>query len=393
MGVNNLSYEQISTVLNDLTKQVTGQSALAAVDASNFTSVATKLLQTGTDPLLNAISQMVGRTIFSVRPYNRKLGGIQVDSQRWGYITRKLAVADKDFENDSCFVMNDGGNYSHWYVNMPNVLQLNYYGQNAFEKSVSIFKNQLDGAFASRESFGSYIGMVMQNAFDMIEQSRESMARMTLGNFISGKIAGTNGVVHLITEYNTEMGISPAITWADIKADTDEYDRFIKWMYSKVATISEMMTERTTLYQMNVTGKPITRYTPKDRQKIYMISEFLNAMKARVLSSTFNEDFLQYTDTEAVNFWQNPAAPYTINMQAAYLNVSDGSITTQPAAVSNGNIVGVIFDEDALGMTVMDEWTQNTGMNAKYGYDTTYFHYLIRFWNDYTEKGVVLVLD
>lgn len=393
MGVNNLTYEQISKVLNDLTKQVTGRKGIDVVDSSTFTSVATKLLQTGTDPLLNAISQMVGRTIFSIRPYNRKLSGIQVDNQRWGYITRKLSTVDKDFENDTSFEMKDGGNYSHWYVNMPNVLQLNYYGQNAFEKSVSIFKNQLDGAFNSRESFGSFIGMVMQNAYDMIEQSRESMARMTLGNFISGKLYDANGAIHLVTEYNEFIGASPAKTWGDIKGDSAEYERFIKWMYARIATLSEMFTERTTLYQMNVAGKPVTRHTPKNRQKIYMISEFMNAMKAMVLSGVYNDDFLKYADTEAINFWQSPETPYTINMACAHLDTTTGNVIAETDAVAHNDIVGVIFDEDALGLTVMSEWTQNTGMNAKYGYDTTYFHYLIRFWNDFTEKAMVLMLD
>lgn len=391
MGVNSLTYEQISTVLNGLLSQMKG-GALAGVNSNDFTSVATTLLQGGTDPLLSAISQMVGKTIFSVRPYNRKLGGIQVDSQRWGYITRKLALADKAFENDASFTMTDGNMYSPWYVNMPNVLQLNYYGQNVFEKSVSIFKNQLDGAFTSRESFGSFISMVMQNASDMIEQSREASARMTLGNFIGGKIEANNGVIKLVTEYNTEMGYSPVLTWADIKGDTDEYDKFIKWMYAKVATISDMMTERTNLYQIQVTNKTITRHTPQRNQKVYMIADFLNAMKARVLSGTYNDGFLKYADVEAVNFWQTPADPYDIYMKPAYLQAA-GTITQPANAVHYENIVGVIFDEDALGLTVMDEWTQNTGMNAKYGYDTTYFHYIVRYWNDFTEKGVVLKLE
>lgn len=391
MGVNSLTYEQISTVLNGLLSQMKG-GTLAGVNSNDFTSVATTLLQGGTDPLLSAISQMVGKTIFSVRPYNRKLGGIQVDSQRWGYITRKLALADKAFENDASFTMTDGNMYSPWYVNMPNVLQLNYYGQNVFEKSVSIFKNQLDGAFTSRDSFGSFIAMVMQNASDMIEQSREASARMTLGNFIGGKIEANNGVVNLVTLYNTEMGYSPALTWADIKGDTDEYDKFIKWMYAKVATLSDMMTERTNLFQIQVTNKTITRHTPQRNQKVYMIADFLNAMKARVLSGTYNDGFLKYADVESVNFWQTPNDPYDIYMKPAYLQAA-GTITQPNAATHYENIVGVIFDEDALGLTVMDEWTQNTGMNAKYGYDTTYFHYIIRYWNDFTEKGIVLLLE
>ena len=397
--MSGLNYEQISTVLNDLTEQITGKKAIGAVNSGNFASVATTLLSTGTDPLLSAISQMVGRTIFSVRPYTRKLSGIQVDSQRWGYITRKLAVADKDFEDDGSFTLTDGQQASHWYVNLPNVLQVNYYGQNAFEKSVSIFKNQLNGAFTSRDAFGSFISMVMQNASDMIEQSRESMARMTLGNFITGKIASssgstnTDGVVHLVREYNTEMGYDTVLTWDNIKADAAEYDKFMKWMYARVATLSDMMTERTTKFQVNISGKPITRHTPVNRQKVYMISEFLNAMRARVLSGTYNDNMLRYADVEAINFWQSPDAPYSINMQPAYLNATNGTITQAQSATAYGDIVGVIFDEDALGLTVMDEWTQNTGMNAKFGYDTTYFHYLIRYWNDFTEKGVVLKLD
>lgn len=392
MGVNSLTYEQISTVLNALTSQVTGKTAIAALNANDYTSVGTTLMQGGTDPLLSSINQMLGKTIFYVRPYDRKLAGIQVDSQRWGYVTRKLSLADKDFENDASFSMTDGNQYSHWYVNMPNVLQLNYYGQNVFEKSFSIFKNQLNGAFESRDAFGNFISMVFQNASDMIEQSRESMARMTLGNFITGKIAASNGVVHLITRYNTEMGYSPALTWADIKGDTDEYDKFMKWMYATVATLSDMMTERTTLYQIQVTNKTITRHTPVRNQKLYMIADFLNAMKARVLSGTFNDALLRYADVESLNFWQDPQDPYAIYMKPAYL-LATGLITSPANATKYTDIVGVLFDEDAMGMTVMDEWTQNTGMNAKYGYDTTYMHYIIRFWNDFTEKGIVLKLD
>lgn len=392
MGVNDLTYEQISTVLNDITEQVTGKKVLGNIDSQDFTSVATTALAAGYDPVLNAISQMVGKTVFSVRPYTRKLAGIQVDNQRWGYITRKLAVADKPFEDDGGFELTDGQIYSPWKVNLPNVLQLNYYGQNVFEKSVSILKNQLDGAFTGPQQFGNFISMVMSNVMDMIEQSRETAARMTLGNFICGKIEAQNGVIHLVTEYNTEKGYSPAKTWAEIKADVSEYDAFIKWMYARIATLSSMMTERTDLYQVQVTNKPITRHTPVSRQKFYMIADFLNAMKARVLSSTYNDDFLKYADVDQLNFWQNPANPMSIYMSPAFLK-ADGTIDTADAAAAYTDIVGVLFDEDALGMTVMDEWSMSTGMNAKHGFATEYFHYIIRYWNDFTEKGIVLCLD
>ena len=99
MSVNNMNFEQASSLLNAVHEQVTGQKAIQPTNTADFVSLATTTLKAGYDPVLNAITQMVGKTIFSSRPYNRKFRGIQMDSQRWGAITRKLQVVDKDFES------------------------------------------------------------------------------------------------------------------------------------------------------------------------------------------------------------------------------------------------------------------------------------------------------
>ena len=63
-GVNTMSFEDASAILNNIRKQVTGETPIAIEDASKFVSVATTLLQAGYDPVLNAITQMVTKTIF-----------------------------------------------------------------------------------------------------------------------------------------------------------------------------------------------------------------------------------------------------------------------------------------------------------------------------------------
>ena len=68
MSVNNMSFEQASALLNAIHKQVTGETGIAPTDVSSFISVATATLKAGYDPVINAISQVVGRTIFSIRP-------------------------------------------------------------------------------------------------------------------------------------------------------------------------------------------------------------------------------------------------------------------------------------------------------------------------------------
>lgn len=389
MAANNMTFEQVATILNDIRGQVTGTAAAAPVNESEFISVGQTVLKAGYDPILGAITQVLARTIFSNRPYARKFGGIRMDSQQWGAITRKLAISDKDFENDVRFELVDGQSVDMFTVNKPIVLQLNFYGQTVYEKSITIFRDQLNSAFRGSNEFGQFMAMVTQNVYDMLTQAEESLARLTIANFALGKLAANNGVIHLLTEYNADTGSSLNATTV---YDPANFDDFVKWMYARVATLSGMMTERTALYQIQVTGKEVIRHTPLDRQKVFMYAPLLNAMKARVLAGTYHEDFLEYSDVEAVNFWQSAQTPNTMQGQPAYL-LPDGTIQNAASAVTNNTVVGVMFDDEALGYTVMDEWAAPTPFNAKGGYTNQFWHNTKKWYNDFTEKGIILCLD
>ena len=390
MSVNTMSFEDASAILNNIRKQVTGESSIAPVTTADFVSVATTLLQAGYDPVLSAITQMVSRTIFSIRPYNRKFGGLKMDEEQWGAIVRKLSIADKDFDNDVRFQLVDGQSIDHYEVNKPNILQTNFYGQNVFEKNYTVFKDQLDNAFSGPAEFGRFMSMVVQNISDMIEQAHESIARMTIGNFVGGKVVASNGVVHLLTEYNAETGITPPLT-ATTVYDPANFGDFMKWMFARIATLTALMTERSQEFQINVTGKEISRHTPFDMQKVYIYAPLMNEMKSRVLSGTFHPDFIDYADVEAVNYWQSIETPMELEVTPSYM-LTDGTITTAAAQTIN-NLVGVIFDRDALGYTTVNNWSATTPLNAKGGYWNTFHHFTERWYNDFTEKGIVLLLD
>lgn len=389
MSVNTMSFEQAATLLNAVHNQVTGTSNIAPTDVSGFISVAQKTLAAGYDPVLNAISQVVGRTIFSIRPYNAKFGGIQADAQKWGSITRKLVLADKPLQDNKAFDLIDGQAVDMYEVNKPSVLQLNYYGALTYSKSYTIFRDQLDNAFRGPDEFGRFMAMVTQNALDMIEQTKETCARLALCNFIAGKIDATADVIHLLTEYNTETGGSYTAT--TIK-DPANFPAFIKWVYARIATITNMMTERSALYQIQVTGQEVMRHTPFDRQKVYILNWLLNNIDARVLADTYNYKFLEFADVEAVNYWQAIESPDAINITPTYLD-GTGALVTAQAAVNQTAVMGVIFDEDAIGYTLMNEFSGVTPMNVRGEYWNQYFNYVLRYWNDFTEKGVVLLLD
>ena len=388
MSVNTMSFEDASAILNNIRQQVTGESSLAPVNTADFVAVGTTLLQSGYDPVLNAITQMVTKTIFSIRPYSRKFGGIKVDSEMWGSIVRKLAVADKAWEPNEEFDLVDGQSIDHYKVSKPDVLELKFYGAEDFSKHYTIFKDQLNNAFSGPAEFGRFMSMVVQNVSDMIEQNFESIARMVIANYVGGKKVANNGVVHLLTEYNSETGQSLTSTTVFAPAN---FGDFMKWVYARIDTLTSLMTERSNKFQIQVTGKEITRHTPYEYQKVYLYAKLMNDMKARVLSSTFNYGFIEYADVEEVNYWQSIDTPMAIDVTPNYLD-ADGSIKTG-AEQNITNLVGVIFDREALGYTVMNEWSATTPLNASGGYWNTFYHFLMKWWVDYSEKGIILLLD
>lgn len=392
MAVNDLTFNQLSMVLNSIVQQATGQQAQQVTNTAEFVSVAQTALKTGYDPVLQAISQVLSRTIFSIRPYTRKFGGLMVSNQQFGNIVRKLNIADKDWEEDSRFELTDQNSVDMYKVNKPSILQTNFYGANVFEKSLTIFKDQLDCAFSSPEEFGRFVSMTMTNASDMIEQAHENLARATLANFIGGKISGdTASVIHLLTEYNTITGLKTPLT-AETVYQPANFKPFMQWVYSRVASLSSLMTERTQKFHINVTGKEISRHSPVNKQKVYLYAPARYQTETMVLADVYHDNFLRMADNETVNFWQSIDKPDEINVQPVYLQ-ADGTLKSDDSPVNQKGIFGVMFDEEAAGYTVVNQWSAPTPFNSKGGYSNIFWHFTDRYWNDFTENGIVLLLD
>lgn len=386
---NTMSFDDISTVLNSIYQQATGQAALTITNTQDFVAVANATLLTGYDQVLGAISQVMDRTIFSVRPYTAKFSGIRVDERRFGNHTRKLSQIDKPFETDTRYKITDGSTGNMFKINLPKTLQTNFYGAQTFQKSYTWMKDQLDMAFRGPDELAQYWSMVVQNVSDMIEQAHETMARGAVANFIAGKASiDDKNVIHLLTEYNAATGQELTATTV---MTAENYVPFMQWVYARIAQLCAMLTERSQIFHVNITGKEIQRHTPYTNQRIFMYSGAKYQIENRVLADIYHDNYLRLAVTESVNFWQSIQTPDSINVTASIINPADGSVTAEAQEVSN--IFGLIIDEEAVGHTTVNQWSGTTPFDVKDGFATTYYHFTDRYWNDFTENGIVLLLD
>lgn len=401
--VNDMVVHQASTVLNSLVKQATGQAAITASTPGEFVSVAQTALKTGYDPILNAMSQMWGRTIFSIRPYTRKFKGMEMSLDRWGNACRKISVAEQPVKDDERFTYpagydaeqtpanGNGKSVDMFKLNKPDILQTNFYGQSVYENIYTVFRDNLDVAFTGPDEFMRFNSMVAQNRSDKLEQYRETIARGLLVNYIASILVENNSdrVIHLLSEYNGLTG--QELTVQNVYQPSN-FKSFMEYVYSRIANISRMMTERSEMFQTVINGKHVMRHTPPNKQKVYLLSTFMDMFDAMVKSNTFHDNYLKYTDYEGVNFWQSIEAPDSINAFATGVN-SSGAVVTSSTAKEKGGILGVIFDEDALGYAQVNAWNSLTPFNPVGGYWNDVDHVNFRTLMDMTEKGVLLLLD
>lgn len=388
----NTSFNQISTLLNSICEQATGKASITPTNTAEFMSVATTALNAGYDALMGAISKVLSRTIFSTRAYSGKFPSMQADSQRWGSIVRKLNIIDGDFDDDPSYELEDGVSVDMYKVNLPKPLELNFYGSNVFKKYYTILLDQLDEAFQGPDQFASFMGMVTQNNADIITQAKESVRRATVANLIGActQFGNTEQKIHCLTEYNSLTGLSLT---AQTVFQPANYRPFMQWLYARINTLSEMMTERSHLFHLNITGKEITRHSPKAMQNVYLYTPMKFQAIAMADADTFNANLVGFANNESVNYWQSIDTPDQIKVKPAYLDVSDGTVKTYSTGVNVSKVLGVVFDRDCMGTTTISERTLPTPVNANGKYYNLFHHFTERYWTDFTENHAVLYLD
>lgn len=411
-----MTFNQAATLLNAIQQQVTGQAALTATDLSEFVSTAQNTLRTGYDPVMQAISQVLSRTIFSIRPYRRRFGLAEVSETAYGNHVRKLSPIDKPISEDDRYKwpvaydaaqtanpMGDGQSVDQQVINKQKTLQTNFYGQNVWQDSYTIFRDQFDVAFTGPDELSQFIALITGNMANKVEQIREDIGRAVVLNSMIGTYAQNDAAssafdlahrtIPLLTLYNAQTGLSLTATSV---FQPDNFTPFVRWAFSIIMSVSDLMEERTSLFQTNLTtidGR-INRHTPKARQKLWIASQAMNAIATMVRVQNFNDDFMRLPNgvrVESIGYWQAARNPLNVSGIATYIGANGDPVVMDEAA-NIGPVLAYLHDEEALGYATVNAWTAPAPFNARGGYVTNWLHETQKTYNDHTEKSVIFTL-
>ena len=396
---------QIYTIVNEVNAEAFGTDAIDVIDAQGLVSLGDTVLSstTNTEAFLNTLVQRIGRTIISFRQYRNKLSDMVVNDFEYGAILQKIRVHLTEAETDPAYALTDGQSVDPWTINKPNVEQKLFVSRTPYMFSVTIARKQLKEAFLSESAMGAFIGAVFGQVRNSIEVSLENLGRLCIANMMAEFTPFTPSVgddtpattlnheVALCTLYNTARGYHGVIPGEGGAADTPAsegyvdkdtclFDEdFLRFAVKTMKSYSDNFTDMSTLYN----DGEIETFTPREDQRLKVLSSFERALETVVQYSAFNEEMVRLNAFATLNFWQSAQTANTVKVERA----SDGvSVTIQ-------NVVGVLYDRDALGIYKRDEDVLTTPVNAKGMYYNTFYHQMELWFNDTSENFVFFTLN
>ena len=133
------------------------------------------------------------------------------------------------------------------------------------------------------------------------------------------------------------------------------------------------------------------RFTPADKLHIVMLDEFMQSSKIFLQSDTFHDELVALPNAESVPFWQGSGTGYAYSSTSAIdVTIEDDTAQTGKTRVQQSNILGVMFDRDALGVANLDRRV-TTNYNPKAEFYNNFYKFDAGYFNDANENFVVFV--
>lgn len=379
-----MKVEQIYSLVNDITSEVTGKTDLVKEDLSNVIDIGKELFSaTDVDNYVKSLVNRIGKTIFVNRPYSGKIPSVVMDSWEFGSVLQKISADLPEATENESWELENGASYDPNIFYKPTVTAKFYNSKVTFEVPLSFTEKQVKESFNSASELNAFMSMLYNSVEKSMTVKIDSLVMRTINNMIAHTYSGdSSGVraVNLLERYNEFIGASGqnALLAKDAILSAD----FLRYASMQIALYADRLGTMSTLF--NAGGKE--RFTAKDDLHIVLLSDFVQGTTAYLESDTFHNELVKLPKTETVPYWQGSGQDYSFeNISKINVTIKDGNSTKD---VELTGILGVMFDRDALGVCNLDRRV-TTNYNPKAEFFNNWYKFDCGYFNDLNENFVV----
>lgn len=386
---------QLHTLVNAVTQEVLGETAVVAEDLSNVVDIGKTIIDSdNVDNYVKKLVNHIGKVVFVNRLYTGGVPSVLMDAWEYGSILEKISADLPEATVNETWALEDKKDYSPDVFYKPSVSAKFFNSKVTFEIPMSFTELQVKESFSSKEQLNGFISMLTTSIENSMTVKLDALIMRTINNMTAETLVAElntaaegqpvtidttkTGVkaVNLLKLYNetvtTPLTTDNAITNPD----------FIRFATYQISMYSDRMSKISTLFNV----EKAERFTPKDLQHIVLLSDFAKASETFLASNTQNADMVALPKHETVPYWQGSGTTYSFD-DVSSINVK----TTSKADVNVKGILGVIFDREALGVSNLDRRV-TTNYNPRAEFYTNFYKFDAGYYNDLSENFVLFFI-
>ena len=382
-----MEVKQIYDLMNTVTSEILGDSAIVNEDLSNVVDIGNAIFNnTDVDNYCKTLLNHIGKVIFVNRPYSGNIPSVLMDSWEFGSVLEKISADMPDATENESWELTDGASYDPNIFYKPTVSAKFYNKRVTFEVPVSITDKQVKESFSNATQLNGFVSMLYNAVDKSMTVKIDSLVMRTINSMIgetikadygSALLSSKSGVKAINVLYLYNQQFNKNLTVADCETDPD----FIRFLAYEMGMTASRLTKISSLY--NIEGKD--RFTPNDLLHCVMLSNIKKACAVYLQSDTFHKELVSLTPNgaEEVPYWQGSGTSY------AFTDVSKINIVTPSGdSVETSGILAVMFDRDALGVCCEKRYV-TTNYNPKAEFTNSWFKFECGTFADKGENFVV----
>ena len=380
-----MEVKQIYEIINSITSEDLGLSAVLAEDLSNIVDIGTEVFSsTSVDNYVKSLVNHIGKVVFVNRPYTGSVPSVLMDGWEFGSVLEKITAELPEATENESWELTDGASYDPNIFYKPEVSAKFFNKRVTFEIPMSFTERQVKESFSNAEQMNGFLSMLYTAVDKSMTIKIDSLVMRTINNMVGetiyadyagASLSSKSGIkaVNLLKLYNTEYSKSLTASAAIYDAD------FIRYASYQMGVYASRLTKISTLF--NIGGKD--RFTPADMLHVVMLADFKKASNVFLQSDVFHNEFTTLPNAEEVPYWQGSGTSY------AFSDISNIKITTSGEhSVDVSGVLCVMFDRDALGVTNLDRRV-TTNYNPKAEFFSNWYKFDAGYFNDMNENFVV----
>lgn len=387
-----MEINQVYEFVNGATQEAVGADVVVREDLSNVVDAGEAIFNANAvDKYVKALVNRIGKVVFVNRVYGGFAPDIMMDGWEYGSVLQKVAMGLPEATVNETWELVDGQSYDPNIFHQPKNVVVKFYNDYVtFEVDMSFTEDQLKMSFTSATEMNGFISMIYTNIENSMTIKLDMFKMSTIANFIgetiktdyaSNATSDSSGVraINLLYLYNQYANKSGTDLTAD-KAMTDP--AFIRYASYQIMLTHDRLRAMSVLF--NIGGQP--RFTPTDRCKIVMLSDFASAANVYLQSETFHNELTRLPEAERVPYWQGSGQQFAFN-DVSSINIK----TSEGNDVQQTGIIGVMFDRFALGVNNVSRKV-TSDYNAKAEFFTNFYKYKAGYFNDFNENFIVFFI-